>query len=149
MIVPSMIVVADTSGLLAAFDAGEREHTRARGVLSRETLVISPLVLTELDHLVHREFGFRAAIAAIEALTTRVADGQYALAEVSNDDLETAARVRTEYADLELDLSDGVGVAIAEKYRTNRIFTLDHRDFRAIRPLSPEFSSFLLLPSDA
>ncbi len=143
-----MIVVADTSALLAAFDESEAEHDRARVVMASEQLVISPIVLAELDHLVHRDFGFGAAMAALESLTDRVADGDYALAAVSNDDLIAAEQVRSAYAALELDLADGLGVVIADRYRTNRIFTLDLRDFRAITPLTPGLDSFTILPAD-
>lgn len=140
--------MADTSALLAAFDVTETEHERARAVMSAELLVISPLVLTELDHLVHRSFGFDAALEAIESLTDRIADGDYRLAPVSNDDLVAAAKVRSSYPDLKLDLADGVGVVLADRYRTNRIFTLDHRDFRAVKPLTNGYDHFVLLPAD-
>lgn len=144
-----MIVVADTSALLAAFDESEAAHGPARAVMSSEHLVISPIVLTELDYLVRRDFGFNAALAAVESLTDRFADGNYALAAVSNDDLIAAGQVRSAYAGLKLDLADGLGVVIADRYRTNRIFTLDLRDFRAITPLTPGFDSFIILPADA
>ena len=68
-----MIVVADTSALLAAFDESEAAHGPARAVMSSEHLVISPIVLTELDYLVRRDFGFNAALAAVESLTDRFA----------------------------------------------------------------------------
>ncbi|MFT4008771.1 MAG: PIN domain-containing protein [Nocardioidaceae bacterium] len=145
---PAAVVVADTSALLAAFDDGEEEHRRALAVMGSERLVISPLVLTELDHLVHREFGFDGALQAIESLTDRIADGDYTLAAVSLDDLAIAHQVRQAYASLELNLADGVGVSIADRYRTNRIFTLDQRDFRAIRPLTSGFDAFTILPAD-
>ena len=144
-----MIVVADTSALLAAFDTTEAAHASARQVMSTELLVISPFVLTELDHLVRRNFGFAAALAAIESLTDRIADGDYRLAAVTNDDLLTAAEVRSLYASLELDLADAVGVVLADRHRTNRVFTLDHPDFRVIRPLTPGFDHFTILPADA
>ncbi|BBZ65635.1 ribonuclease VapC26 [Mycolicibacterium insubricum] len=142
-----MIVVADTSAVLAAFDASEDAHAPARAVMDLGQLVISPIVLAELDHLVRRNFGFRAALNAVESLTDRIADGDYALAAVTNDDLIAAAQIRTAYAGLELDLADGLGVVIADRYRTNYVFTLDLRDFRAIRPLTPGFDSFVILPA--
>lgn len=144
-----MIVVADTSALLAAFDATEAEHARARQVMSSELLVISPFVLTVLDHLIRRSYGFTAALEAVESLTDRIADGDYRLASVSNDDLVAAAEVRSSYAGLELDLTDAVGVVLADHYRTNRIFTLDRRDFRTVKPLTSGYDHFTLLPADA
>ena len=143
-----MIVVADTSALFAAFDAGQPEHTSAAAVMEEELLVLSPLVLTELDHLIRRDFGFGAAVQVAESLTDRMADGRYLLASLTNPDLVAAASVRTRYASLELDLAGAVGVVLADRHRTNEIFTLDQRDFRAIAPLTRGFDAFRILPAD-
>jgi predicted nucleic acid-binding protein len=67
-----MIVVAGTSALFAAFDADQPQHEAAIAVMQNETLAISPLVITELDHLVHRDLGFSAAMQVIDALTARM-----------------------------------------------------------------------------
>ncbi len=143
-----MIVVADTSGLYAAFDAGQREHSDAAAVMENESLVVSPLVITELDHLVHRGIGFRPALSVAEALIARMEDGQYKLAELRVADLAAAHDIRLKYSSLSLDCADAVGVVLADRYKTDRIFTLDQRDFRAITPLTPEFSAFRILPAD-
>ncbi|MEV0332958.1 PIN domain-containing protein [Nocardia sp. NPDC050717] len=143
-----MIIVADTSALFAAFDADQPEHERAAAVMATETLVISPLVLTELDHLVHRDLGFDAAMQVTEALMTRMLDGRYRLAELKHVDLAAAQTIRAKYEGLRLDLADAVGVALADKYRTDCIFTLDQRDFRAIEPLTPGVAAFRILPAD-
>lgn len=143
-----MIIVADTSALYAAFDASQPEHLAAATVLDHERLVISPLVVTELDHLVHRDLGFGAAMQVMSALTDRMADGQYKFAELKYADLVTAHEVRLKYDGLRLDLADGVGVVLADRHRTNRIFTLDQRDYRAITPLTPGLDSFRILPAD-
>lgn len=143
-----MIVVADTSALFAAFDAGQPEHAAAATVMEERLLIVSPLVLTELDHLIHRDFGFGAAMQVSRALTDRIADGHYRLASLSNADLIAASDVRVHYPSLELDLADAVGVVLADRHRTNEIFTLDQRDFRAIRPLTKRFDSFRILPAD-
>ncbi len=143
-----MIIVADTSALYAAFDASQPEHMAAATILDHESLVISPLVITELDHLVHRDLGFGAAMQVMSALTDRMADGQYKFAELKYADLVTAHEVRLKYDGLRLDLADGVGVVLADRHRTNRIFTLDQRDYRAITPLTPGLDSFRILPAD-
>ncbi len=143
-----MIIVADTSALYAAFDASQPEHEAAATVLDYESLVISPLVVTELDHLVHRDLGFNAAMQVMSALTDRMADGQYKFAELKYADLVTAHEVRAKYDGLRLDLADSVGVVLADRHRTNRIFTLDQRDYRAITPLTPGLDSFRILPAD-
>ena len=74
-----MIVVADTSGLLAAFDDSQPDHSAARSVMLHEHLLISPLVLAEFDLLARRDLGFRAAMSIIDALVVRMDSGQYRL----------------------------------------------------------------------
>ncbi|MFI8001773.1 PIN domain-containing protein [Streptomyces sp. NPDC086010] len=144
-----MIIVADTSALYAAFDTAQPEHDGAAKILENERLAISPLVVTELDHLVHRDLGFPAAMRVMEALTSRMLDGQYRLADLKPADLSAAHEVRSSYEALRLDLADAVGVVLADRYRTDRIFTLDQRDFRAITPLTPGLAAFRILPVDA
>ncbi|MGV9820371.1 MULTISPECIES: type II toxin-antitoxin system VapC family toxin [Nocardia] len=143
-----MIIVADTSALFAAFDQDQVEHEQALLVMETETLVISPLVMTELDHLVHRDLGFEAAMQVTDALLGRLIDGRYKLAELKHVDLAAAQSIRAKYEGLRLDLADAVGVALADKYRTDCIFTLDQRDFRAIEPLTPGVDTFRILPAD-
>ena len=143
-----MIVVADTSALYAAFDASQQEHDDAVAVMEGETLAISPLVITELDHLVHRDLGFSAALQVVDALAARMADGQYKLAELRQGDLAAAGDIRMKYQDLRLDLADAIGVVLADRYHTDLIFTLDQRDYRAITPLTPQFPAFKILPAD-
>lgn len=143
-----MIIVADTSALFAAFDADQPEHGRAVAVMESATLAISPLVLTELDHLVHRDLGFTAAMQVVDALMARIGDGRYRLADLRPADLVTAQTLRAKYEGLRLDLADAVGVVLADRYRTDRIFTLDQRDYRAIEPLTPGMTAFRILPAD-
>ncbi|MGX4689303.1 PIN domain-containing protein [Streptomyces sp. JNUCC 63] len=143
-----MIVVADTSALYAAFDAAQPEHAAASAILEREVLAISPLVVTELDHLIHRDLGFSAAMQVMEAINDRLQDGQYKLAELRPSDLVAAHEVRAKYDGLRLDLADAVGVVLADRYKTDLILTLDQRDYRAITPLTRGLSAFRILPAD-
>ncbi|MBF6349429.1 MULTISPECIES: type II toxin-antitoxin system VapC family toxin [Nocardia] len=143
-----MIIVADTSALFAAFDADQHEHEQALSVMENETLIISPLVLTELDHLTRRDLGFSAAMKITDALLARAIEGSYRLAELKHIDLSAAQSVRAKYEGLQLDLADAVGVALADRYKTDCIFTLDQRDFRAIEPLTPGLRSFRIFPAD-
>ncbi|MEV0033692.1 hypothetical protein [Nocardia sp. NPDC050793] len=83
-----------------------------------------------------------------DALMGRLIDGRYKLAELKHVDLAAAQTIRAKYEGLRLDLADAVGVALADKYRTDCIFTLDQRDFRAIEPLTPGVNAFRILPAD-
>ncbi|MFR9773261.1 hypothetical protein [Nocardia sp. SC052] len=76
--------------LFAAFDGGEDEHEQTLRVRERETLVASPLVLTELDHLIRRDLGFTAAMKITDALLGRALDWRYRLTELEHVDLSTA-----------------------------------------------------------
>lgn len=144
-----IVVVADTSGLLAALDQshpdgdGAREELRTAG-----TLIISPMLLSELDHVTRRVLGRDAAHQAIDDIRHWARAGRAVLPEVTPDILDTAQAVRTRYRDLQLDLADAVNVALAAEFRTNAILTLDRSDFRAIRPLT-DHDAFRLLPDDA
>ncbi|MGD6744836.1 PIN domain-containing protein [Streptomyces sp. BH106] len=111
------------------------------------TLVVSPVILSELDHLATRELGRRAAVEAVDDLCRRMRSGRAEAAPVTVSTLEQAQMVRAHYAALDLDLTDAVNVVLARDYDTNAVLTLDRRDFRAIAPLSPH-KAFRLLPDD-
>ena len=63
--------------------------------------------------------------------------------------LEEAERQCTEQARLAQQPRGTVGVVVADHFRTDRIFTLDQRDFRVIKPLTTGFDHFTILPADA
>ncbi|MFF3847225.1 VapC toxin family PIN domain ribonuclease [Streptomyces sp. NPDC002328] len=121
-----IIVLADTSGLLAALDSAHPEHVWANeAIMAAGLLIVSPLLLSELDHVATRELG----------------------PEITDDHLGAAQAVRVRYRALDLDLADAVNVALAADYDTDAILTLDRRDFRAVRPLG-RHKAFRVLPDD-
>lgn len=143
-----MIVIADTSGIIAASDRKAAESALCRGVLSQAGLVIiSQLVLTEIDHLAKARFGARARTAIIDFILTQARNSRFDVSPASLEVLDTALVVQRQYAGLDLDLADAVNVALAAQYGTNAVLTLDRRDFRAIRPLSAH-QWFQVLPDD-
>ncbi|MEV0358372.1 hypothetical protein AB0H71_20215 [Nocardia sp. NPDC050697] len=52
--------------------------------MEQETLIISPPVPTELDHLPRRDLGFAAAVSITDALLNRAIEGRYRLAELKH-----------------------------------------------------------------
>ena len=143
-----MIVIADTSGIIAASDRNARESAACREILQQAgTVVISPLVLTEVDHLAKARFGARARTTIIDFVLGQARQQRFQIADTGLEILDTARVVQQQYAALELDLADAVNVGLAAQYRTDTVLTLDRRDFRAIRPLTPH-KSFRLLPGD-
>jgi len=144
-----MIIVADTSGLVAAFNANDPEHLAARqAMIGAALIVVSPLVLLEIEHITTRSVGRAAALATNDWLLAQERTGRVAIPAVTAATLRTARTVQNRYEDLRLDLADAVSVALAERYETDAVLTLDRRDFRAIVPLH-DAPAFRLLPDDS
>jgi uncharacterized protein len=143
-----VIVVADTSGIIASSDRNAPESAMCREILQQAgTIVISPLVLTEVDHLAKARFGSKARTAIMDFVIAQARQMRFQIAETGIEILETARLVQKQYASLDLDLADAVNVGLAAQYRTDAILTLDRRDFRVVRPLTPH-KWFRLLPDD-
>lgn len=143
-----MIVIADTSGVIAASDRNAPEAAACQAVLREAgTVIVSPLVLAEVDHLAKVRFGSSARRTIITFILAQVGRMRFQVPHTSSHILETAHAVQQRYAGLDLDLADAVNVALAAEYRTDAVLTLDRRDFRAIRPLTPH-KAFQLLPDD-
>jgi uncharacterized protein len=138
------VIVLDTSGLLAALDADQRHHERARQVLAADPgpLLLSPFVLAELDDLLLERVGARAE----RALLDEVAGGVYDLVTFGVGEVAEAADLVGRYGELRIGLADASVAVIAAAAKTTRLLTLDERHFRAMRPLWGE--AFVLLPAD-
>ncbi|MFD0072984.1 PIN domain-containing protein [Streptomyces sp. NPDC127166] len=143
-----IVVVADTSGLLAALDSTHPEHAAANEAIQiAGLLVMSPLLLAELDHVATRELGREAALSAVDDIRHWMRRGRISMPEINEEQLGVAQTVRLRYGALDLDLADAVNVALAAEYDTDAILTLDRRDFRALRPLG-RHEAFRVLPDD-
>lgn len=143
-----IIVIADTSGLLAALDSAHPEHQASNeAIMAAGLLVMSPLLLAEIDHVATRELGRDASLSAVDDIRQWMRRGRIAVPEITEDHLGVAQSVRARYRDLDLDLADAVNVALAADYDTDAVLTLDRRDFRAVRPLG-RHKAFRVLPDD-
>ena len=138
------MIVLDTSGLLAALDASQRQHEQVRQVLEDDSgpLLLSPFVLAELDYLLLGRVGAQAE----QALLEEVAAGAYDLVPFGTEEVAKAAQLIGRYAELKIGLADASVVVIAAAAQTTRLLTLDERHFRAVRPLWGK--AFTLLPAD-
>ncbi|GAB2903115.1 PIN domain-containing protein [Streptomyces mayteni] len=143
-----MIVVGDTSGLVAALNTSDPEHKSARTALRQAALtVVSPLVILEIEHITTRNVDRKTAHTVNDWLLAQERTGRVAVPGLSAGALRKARKVQNRYAALRLDLTDAVNVILAEAYETETILTLDRRDFRAITPLTGNHA-FRLLPDD-
>ena len=137
-------MIVDTSLLLAAFVPDQRMHAECAQVLRTvRPLVLSPLVLAELDYLTARIAGVDAQLTLLAELSS----GAYELASFGLDDLARARTVVERYRDLPLGLTDASLVVLADRYDTDTVGTLDERHFRVVRSLSGR--PLRILPADA
>ena len=110
-----MIIVADTSGIIAASDRNARESAACRKILREAgTVIISPLVLAEVDHLAKARFGSAARTAIIDFIIAQARELRFEIPQTGTEILGTARVVQRRYAGLDLDLADVVNVVLAD-----------------------------------
>lgn len=135
------MIVLDTSGVIAAYNRKDPEHDASHAVLAHaeEPMVVSPLVLAEVDYLATKYLGPGSALTVLTEL-----ERFSSVAPFVNEDLRQAAKILDRYLDMKIGLTDAANVVIAGRYQTTRLLTLDDH-YRAIRPLNGD--SFTMLPS--
>lgn len=137
-----MTVIADTGPLYALIDKSDAWHSRVvTWWLERARNVVVPAaILPEVSHLLQTRIGPAAEQAFIRA----VADGDFTVEALEPEDIERAATLLHDYADLPLGFVDATVVATAERLGVRDILTTDRRHFSVIRPLHAK--SLVLLP---
>ncbi len=138
------MILLDTSGLLAAIDAGQRAHGEATASLqaARPPMLISPFVLAELDYLLATRVGEAARASLLE----EVQRGAYVLEPMTGADVGRALTIVKRHADLGISLADASIVVLAERHRVRDVLTLDERHFRVLQAGGKPLR---LLPADA
>jgi predicted nucleic acid-binding protein len=138
------MMLCDTSGLLAAFNDQEPYHSAAIQAMEADAgpFFLSPFVLAELDYLISKQVGRKAAAL----FRKEVVNGSYALESFDTDDLKQANSIIESYPDASISLADASVVVLARRHDSNRVLTLDQRHFRLLRPQPGE--TFILLPLD-
>jgi predicted nucleic acid-binding protein len=98
-------------------------------------------ILTEVCYMAESRLGSETEALFLDSL----ASGEFELEAVDASDLARMAELVRRYADFPLGAADASVVAVAERLKTARIATLDHRHFRAVRPAHCD--AFELLPA--
>jgi uncharacterized protein len=139
------VIIADTSGLYTIFNRRQPEHQAARVAVEHDggPLLLSPLVLAELDYFILTMLGAQAE----QKVLTELRSTAYRLASFTDDDFKLASEVAGKYSDMQLGLTDASIVVQAARHKTTKILSLDHKHFTAVRPLTGD-ASFILLPRD-
>lgn len=135
-------VLTDTSGIFALMDRRSSAHSAVVEVFaSPEFQFIVPApVLPEVCYLIRSRLGHdNMRLFMVDLVTKRPH-----IEDLTSGDHQQMVDILTTYADLYLDFVDTAIIALANRLRIRHILTLDHRDFRVIRPLHTPF--FHLLP---
>jgi predicted nucleic acid-binding protein len=127
-----MALVLDTSVLLAALDAADRDHGRCAQLIAgaSENLIVPALVLSELDYWCQQRLTGAVWLAFLED----VLGGAYAVENPTQGDLERCHALQRTYADLEVGVVDASVLAVVERLEEPKLATLDHRHFATMRP---------------
>lgn len=133
----------DTSVVLSFMNRRDDDHERVAAWIEtvNEELLTTPLIVAEIDHLVSRIGGAEAARAFYEDL----ASGAYQVEWWPEAVFETVTAAEEHRG---IGLADASLMALAARFGTTRLATLDERHFRAARPPTGE-AAFTLLPADA
>lgn len=127
------MLILDTGPLLAALDAADPDHDGCAQLLtdSTEDLVVPALVLAELDYWCARRLSPDAWLIFLDDVLA----GAYRLEPPTSVDLARCRELQDGYRDLALGVVDASIVALAERFGETKVATLDHRHFRAVRPV--------------
>jgi uncharacterized protein len=129
------------AGLLVAFlHRDDQYHRKCVEALTkiRDPLVTVWPALTEAMYLLN--FSWRAQ----DALWELVLEETVRLLPVEADDHRRMRDLMKKYRMLPMDLADAALVAVAERERIRRIFTVDRRDFSLYRP--SKLGKFMIIP---
>ena len=134
------MILVDAGPLIALIHADDRHHEHCVAAFRDVTEPLGTVwpVLTEAMYL------FNFSWKAQEALWEMLERGVVALLPMENEELSRMRELMKKYKDLPMDLADAALVAVAERERIRRIFTLDRRDFEVYRPA--KLGRFILLP---
>lgn len=135
------MVLVDAGPLIALIHADDRHHMRCVATLRAldESLGTVWPALTEAMYLLN--FSWKAQ----EALWEMLERGVVTLLPVEGSDLVRMRELMKKYRELPMDLADAALMAVAEREKIRRIFTLDRRDFAVYRPA--KLGRFTILPS--
>jgi predicted nucleic acid-binding protein len=139
-----MAIIADSGAVYGLYDRRDACHRALRTAVekARDILVLPAPTLGEIDYLLR----FRLGNAALLRFLEDIQEGAFIVEPVTIADLSRCAALIERYHDLDLGLTDASVVAVAERLGTDRILTVDQRDFRIIR--SARGRTFHLLPAD-
>jgi predicted nucleic acid-binding protein len=121
-------VVVDSGPIIAFFDADDAHHQRGLEFLrqTRAQLISTMAAVTEAMHVL------ADSLRARKNLLVWIQSGGLHLTEPTLDDFARIAELIEKYADLPMDFTDAVVVALCERLNVRHVATVD-RDFAIYR----------------
>jgi uncharacterized protein len=125
-------VVADSGAIYALIDASDAWHARVKAWWGRSarSIVLPVTILPEVTHLLEKRIG----AAAEEAFVRALADGEFVVEPLDDDDLPRIADLVHAYRDFPLGFVDASVIAACERLETRDVLTTDRRHFGVVRP---------------
>ncbi|MCP3818397.1 PIN domain-containing protein [Streptomyces sp. A3M-1-3] len=144
------VAIADTNALYRLFTPKDPRHSAHREALAHTGhLIVSPMILTELDYLLTIRIGVGASMNALDFIARQVEARRFEVPEAAPH-LRSAMAVMRGCEDADggrgVGLADAMNVVLAAAFQTADMFTTD-RHFRMMRPLTAH-GAFRLLPDD-
>jgi predicted nucleic acid-binding protein len=120
--------VVDSGPIIALFDAGDAYHPRAMEFVrqARAKLITSMAAVTEAMYVLEE------SLQARKNLLAWIVGGGLALMEAQAGDFERVSELIEKYADLPMDFTDAVLVALCERLGIRHVASVD-RDFAIYR----------------
>lgn len=143
-----LFAVADTSVLLAVYNRKDDHHERAVRALSLvERLVVSPMVLAELDYHLTTKISGKAAADALASMRAWSSTDRLELAAVGWPLLSEAERLMRTYSDHDaIGMTDAVNAVLAWSLPQPVVLALDHHYRNVIAPRTAAEAPLRVLP---
>jgi len=134
--------VIDAGMLYALVDTADGLHERAVAAIKAEpeAIIVPQATLPEICYLI----GSRLGAAQETAFIRYLADSDWRLEPLTEQDIERVIALMSEHATAGIGYVQAAIAAIAERMGATRIYTLNRRHFEPIRPSHVE--RFELLP---
>ena len=128
------MIIVDTSALLAMHDPRDKHHKKLGEIAlkKKHELIISPYVVAEFDYMLSRANSPELSLMALNNLLT----SPFELVQLTTEDFVTATKVIQKYQDLKIGITDASLIALASRFETNKVMTLDRRHFGVMKTIS-------------
>ncbi len=123
------MILVDAGPLVALFDEDDQHHEHCRRTLKEldEKLITTSPVLAEAFHLL------RPGSFGPPRLMDYIRQGGLSVLPMDTELLSRCFELMLRYADIRMDFADASIVSAAERTRTEKVFTVDRKDFATYR----------------